>query len=327
MMHVFAARATAICWILWISASPAFAWGLRGHEIIGQAAIAHLPASLPAWVRSNAAKSEIVYLQSEEDRLKVGRDEEAAWYREWSTDHYIDVGDDGRIAGTFSLDALPATRDDYLEALYRSEPPVDGYTIGFLPYAILEGYEQVRTDFALERFAEDALSGATGDARSAAQTELDRRRELTIHDIGVFGHFVGAGSQPLHISVHYNGWGDFPNPNGYTNANTTHASYEDDFVLKFLTPALVTPLVGTTPVFGAVPLSNIEQYLGATLHEVVPFYQLQKRGAFDLDGASPAHDEGVRFTAARLAAAAQMLDSLVLTAYQTSGTIKPYRGQ
>lgn len=309
-------------------AQPSFAWGLRGHEIIGDAAVARLPATLPSWLRTDDAKAEIVYLQTEEDRLKVGQSDERAWFREWSTDHYVDVDDNGRIGGSVALNALPETRDDYSKALYYGTSPIDPYSVGFLPYAILEGYEQVRTDFALERFAEDALSAAPAAQRAAAQTEVDRRRALTIHDIGIFSHFAGDGSQPLHVSVHYNGWGDYPNPDGFTTAKNTHAVYEDDFVKRYLDPSLVTPRVGAIQTFGAVPLTDIEAYLATTVGTVIPFYQLQKRGAFELnDTTSAAHKQGVDFTATRLAAAAQMLDSLILTAYVTNTTIKPYTGQ
>jgi len=314
--------------MLAILASPAFAWGLRGHEIIGVAAVAHLPTGLPEWVRTDDAKGEIVYLQSEEDRLKVGQSHGRAWFREWSTDHYVDVDDNGRIGGTLNLFSLPATRDDYTKTLYFGATPTDPYAVGFLPYAILEGYQQVRTDFALERFAEDALTTASPADKASAQAEVDRRRALTIHDIGMFSHFVGDGSQPLHVSVHYNGWGDYPNPDGFTTAKTTHAAYEDDFVKRFIDPSLVTPRVGAAQTFSVVPLTDIESYLAATAGQVVPFYKLQKRGAFELnDSASAVHKEGVDFTASRLAAAAQMLDSLILTAYVTSSSIKPYTGQ
>jgi len=154
-------------------AQPSFAWGLRGHEIIGDAAVAHLPATLPQWLRSDDAKAEIVYLQTEEDRLKVGQSDERAWFREWSTDHYVDVDDNGRIGGSVALNALPETRDDYSKALYYGTSPIDPYSVGFLPYAILEGYEQVRTDFALERFAEElGLLDAIDIAGSVTHEEL-----------------------------------------------------------------------------------------------------------------------------------------------------------
>ena len=178
----------------------ALAWGLEGHRIIGEVAMQNLPAELPPFLQTQAAKDEITYLGSEEDRLKIGG-EEAAWAREWPTDHYLDVEDDGTVAGVVALSALPATRDDFAELLVNSPRHIDAYNVGFLPYAILEGYEQVRSDFALWR---QAVADAQAHGGDAANTIVNYRETLTIHDIGIFSHFVGDGSQPLHVTVHYN---------------------------------------------------------------------------------------------------------------------------
>jgi len=292
-----------------ISSSPAHAWGLGGHKMIGQAAVARLPASLPAFVRTDAAKYEIVYLQNEEDRLKLGEYDERAWSAEWPTDHYVDIDDSGMIGGAVSINALPATREDFDMALMRATPPMDPYRVGFLPYAIIEGYEQVRTDFALWRMAD--------------ASERPEREKLAIHDIGIFAHFVGDGSQPLHTSVHYNGWGRYPNPNGYTDSRSTHADFEDEFVDKFVPLSDVSTRVGDIDALSAIPLPEIERYLVATHTQVVPFYELQKTGAFALsDYNAGAHAKGVTFAAQQLARASQMLDSLILTAWQTSAGMK-----
>jgi hypothetical protein len=299
-----------------IAATPgtAFAWGLMGHKIIGEAAMARLPDELPAFLRTGAAKDEIIYLQSEEDRLKLGEADEEAWTREWTTDHYLDIGDDGMIGGLLSIDALPPTRDKFAEALEHASPSVDPYNVGFLPYAILEGYEQVRTDFALWRMATVA----------ADHKEVAMRAKLVIHDIGIFSHFVGDGSQPLHVSVHYNGWGKYPNPNEFTESKSTHGNFEDTFVDRFTSLGAVTPLVGPAEVLPSIPLHDIETYLSASRAQVVPFYQLEKAGAFVVDGPnSPARAQGVHFAEERLAAASQMLDSLILTAWRTSAEMKP----
>ena len=49
-------------------------------------------------------------------------------------------------------------------------------------------------------------------------------------DTGQLSHFVGDGSQPLHVTIHFNGWGsDQPNPQGYSNARL-HGPFESDLV-------------------------------------------------------------------------------------------------
>jgi hypothetical protein len=313
--------ATAVALIA--SAAPAArAWGLQGHTMIGQAAMAHLPDELPPFMHTDAAKAEIVYLQDEEDRLKLGNSEQA-WAREWTTDHYLDVDDNGMVGGAVALSDLPPTRDRFEAALCRAHPSVDAYDVGFLPYAMLEGYEQVRTDFALWRFASADAAHATGAQGLTAQEEVAERARLTIHDIGIFAHFVGDGSQPLHVSVHFNGWGAYPNPQGFTESRDTHAAFESDFVDRYLSASDVTPLVGPARELSAEPLPDIEQYLETTVSQVVPFYEMEKAGAFAIgDSTSDEHRKGVAFTAQRLAAASQMLDSLILTAWRSSAQLK-----
>jgi hypothetical protein len=295
------------------------AWGLEGHRIIGQVAVENLPPGLPAFLAAQSAKDEIIYLQAEEDRLKIG-DSEAAWNREWPTDHYIDVDDDGAIAGVVSLSDLPATRDQFETLLMRSPQHVDAYNVGFLPYAILEGYEQVRSDFALWRQADaDAQAHPGPDS----QTIENYREELVIHDIGIFSHFVGDGSQPLHVTIHYNGWGQYPNPHGYSTDSKTHAEFESDWVSRYMTADVVESFFQPPTVLNTIPLPDIERYLAQTNAQVIPFYQLKARGGFELtDSSSAAHKDAVQFTATRLAAASQMLDSLILTAWQTSATLQ-----
>ncbi len=287
---------------------PASAWGLKGHTLIGQAAMARLPADLPAFLRADDAKNEIIYLQDEEDRLKIGEDLDRAWSSEWNTDHYLDVDDDDMVGGILSLSSLPQTRDDYVKALWTAAKPVDPYKVGFLPYSILEGYEQVRADFALWR--------------QAPAAERTRRAALVVHDIGIVSHFVGDGSQPLHVTVHYNGWGDYLNPQNYTDSRTFHADYEGQFVDANVNLGDITPLVGPAQVFPSVPFAAIEQYLVETNARVVPLYDLAKHGAMDATAPAAVRTQLVALTAYQLAAAATMLDSLIETAWRSSATLK-----
>jgi hypothetical protein len=318
-------RKTCFClFVMTCTLVPAIggAWSLKGHQIIGVVAMANLPAEVPPFLRAQAAKDEIIYLQSEEDRLKIGEADEAAWTSEWTTDHYVDVGDGGMIAGVVSLDNLPKTRDAYEQALMRSTHRVDAYRIGFLPYAVLEGYEQVRSDFALWRLAAADAAAAKGDAARDAATVVKYREALIIHDIGIFSHFVGDGSQPLHVSIHYNGWGDYPNPHGFSADRRTHAQFEDDWVDRYMTSTVVMPFFQPAAQLSTIPLPEIGRYLGESVAQVVPFYELKARGGFALDDTtSDAHRDSIRFTAPRLAAASRMLDSLILTAWRTSADL------
>jgi hypothetical protein len=188
----------------------------------------------------------------------------------------------------------------------------------------LEGYEQVRSDFALWRLAKAQEQKTPGIGRASNAQIVHEREALTIHDIGIFSHFVADASQPLHVSVHFNGWGRYPNPNGFSTLRTTHNDFEDSFVGAFIHLDVVSPLVGRADVFNTIPLREIESYIAASVVQVTPFYELNKRGAFAMrDYSSATHGDGVRFAATRMAAGATMLNSLIETAWRTSAGMKP----
>ena len=77
---------------------------------------------------------------------------------------------------------------------------------GFLPWAITENYEKLKSGFSsLKAF----------QTHGGTPTEIANAQADIIYVMGVMGHYVGDGSQPLHTTVHFNGWvGD--NPKGYT---------------------------------------------------------------------------------------------------------------
>ena len=76
-----------------VSASDGWAWGATGHEWVSGIAIEKLPDSVPAFVRTPEAVSEIAVLGRELDRSKgAGRTHDA----ERDPDHYIDLADKWR---------------------------------------------------------------------------------------------------------------------------------------------------------------------------------------------------------------------------------------
>src|SRR5579872_6142652 len=173
---------------------------------------------------------------------------------------------------------------------------------------MLDGGEQLLSDCAYLRFDHGSV------------TALDE--QLILRDIGVWSHFVGDGSQPLHVSVHFNGWGDYPNPQNYSESHTFHEDYESRFVDANVTVDQVTPLVGPSQVLPDVPLAAIEHYILETNARVVPLYDLAKRGAMDGSGPPATRAELVSLTSDQLAAAATMLDSLIETAWRSSASLK-----
>jgi hypothetical protein len=308
-------RFVAACVVLTVALlsvpSGADAWGAYGHRLVSSTAARAFGPDLPAFLRTPAAAAEIEALGPEMDRLKGSGKE---WDGAEDPGHYIDLDDAGGIGGVVSLAALPATREDYDSALRKAN--TDQYKMGFLPYDLVGGYEQLVTDFALWRI--DTVGAAQ------AKTESDRayfvadralRETLTIRDLGVWSHFVGDASQPLHASIHFNGWGSGPNPKNYSNSQTIHARFETTLVDAAATPELIAkrikPFVPCTCTIEAY----VARYLGATLAAVPAVYDLEAAGG--IDGKSP---QAVGLMLDRIAAGAQALRDLTSEAWIASGS-------
>ena len=291
---------------------PAAAWGGLGHTLISHAGAAAFPASLPAFLRTQAAVDEIAALGPELDRSK---DAGETHDRDLDSGHYADIGDDGKIFGV-DLAALPETREAYDTAV-RAEGS-DEYKAGYLPYALIDGWQQVAKDFAIWRI-DDAGAKRSQNAADRTWFVTDRalREMLTLRDVGVWSHYVGDASQPLHVTIHFNGWGAYPNPNGYSESRTLHADFETRFVIAHATLAAVVahmrpPAPSTAPI-----AQQVGAYLEASAANVGPLYQLDKIGAFA--NGTPA---AVDFTDARLADGAAELRDLVADAWTASSTVK-----
>ena len=233
--------------------------------------------------------------------------------RDLDPGHFVDVSDDLKILEGPSLSALPATREEYDNALRAAG--TDEYKAGYLPYSIIDGWQQLVKDFAYwrvdtagEKFAK------TGEARAWYRRDRLLREALTIRDLGTWAHFVGDGSQPLHASVHYDGWGNFPNPQDFTTERGIHARFEGAFVRANISEADVQNQVSPyAPGTGSIQ-SRVSAYLLATQAKAMPLYTLDKVHAFDGNNA-----EGKAFAVERLAAAANELRDLIADAWTASG--------
>jgi hypothetical protein len=312
-MHYNFLRAACCAALVAAMPAPAFAWGSTGHREVNLDAARALPTSLPAFLRTPAAVAEIEALGPEEDGLKGSGE---SWDRDNDPGHFADVGDDGTIFGA-ALDALPADMSLYAKELAASGS--DPYRAGYLPYSIADGWEQVREDFAYWRAFDYLASHAAPGDRASFAAARDLRQDLVLRDIGVWGHFVGDGSQPLHVTVHYNGWGSYANPNGYTTEKI-HSMFEGAFVRDHVTAAAVERQVGgPAPAPPSALLSQAQilamtgAYLKATAAQVPALYTIEKAGGFR--NASPT---AIAFTTARVADGARELRDLIVLAWDNS---------
>jgi len=291
----------------------ALAWGSSGHRVIGVAAMQALPAELPPFLHTPGAAVTVGEQSREPDRSRgAGKAHDS----DRDPGHFVDANDAGQVAGVLPLDQLPATREDYETAL-RAAGRANSWGLGYLPYSIIEDWQQLAKDFAYWR-ADAAGARLSPDPAHRAWLDADRdRREAQILiDIGALSHFVGDGSMPLHATVHYDGWGPFPNPNGYTN-DRVHSAWEGDYVRANVTLPAVRAAMSPFHDCACQIQMRVGAYLMEGVHQVVPFYELQKAGGFQ-----PGVARGVDFTVARVAAGATELRDEIVLAWRASTDVK-----
>jgi len=291
--------------------TQALAWGATGHRIVGVLGVEALPAEIPAFLRAPGVAADIGELAREPDRSKsAGRihdsDRDAA--------HFIDVDDAGLVMGGPPLTALPPTRAQYETALRAAGS--DSWQAGYLYYSLIDGWQQLVKDFGYWRALTAAERLATDPERRAWYAgDLRRREALLIRDLGAWAHYVGDASQPMHVSVHFNGWGPHPNPNGYSTARI-HAPIEGAFVHDHIRIDEVRRHMPAAYSCDCTIEARTANYLGETHATVEQLYVLEKAGGFR-DG----DQRGQTFNEMVLAAAAAELRDLVVEAWRTSAAI------
>ena len=153
-------------------AATVSAWGSTGHRLVGVAAVRALPDELPAFLRSPGAAAEVGELSREPDRWKgAGQPHD----RERDTAHFVDLTDDARVLEPegMSIDALPELKSEYDAQLQAAGIKVND--AGYLPYAIMDAWQQLGRDFAYWRVLNAVEARETDPAKRAWYRE-DRLR-------------------------------------------------------------------------------------------------------------------------------------------------------
>lgn len=294
------------------AASPALAWGSSGHRMIATEAMAALPRDLPGFLRAPEAAADVGEWSREPDRWRL-----AGPAHDTLRDgfHFAYADDDGKLGGGPTFATLPATRAQFAEAVRKAGG--DPEAVGYLPYAIIDGWQQLAKDFVYWR-ADKAGLRLNADPRKQAWLAADqRRREAQILlDAGLLAHYVGDATQPMHLTVHHDGWGDYPNPDGFTNAKV-HIPYEGAYVGASIRPEMVRDAMPAPHLLKGPIETEVGAYLTEAAKEARPWYRLEKDGAF-----APGDPRGVRYTASRLGVAAGMLRDLISSAWAASAAGK-----
>ncbi len=312
------------------SLSPLCAWDYEGHRIVNQLALAGLPPEFPDFVREPANAERIAFLSGEPDRWRNVDDGPLSHAQK--PDHFFDI--DYPAEGGLPLEKLSEFRQVFAAQLAdaRSANPSaypksgsrdrdrTGDLVGFLPWAITENYARVKSAFTYLK-AYEALG---------TPEEIANARANVVYQMGVLGHYVGDGAQPLHTTRHFNGWSSgAPNPRGFTTRRTFHSWVDGSYIGAAQIKAgdvlpralraspLKLPAGGKEregrrdPVFEAA-LS----YLARQHKQVVLLYELEKAGELN---APPATLRGREFVEQRLLEGGEMLSVLWLTAWREAG--------
>ncbi len=287
------------------AATVCFGWGSDGHRMINRLALEALPADAPAFLRTPAALDEVEYLGPEPDRWRSPAEPELSATQ--APDHFIDL-EYADVIGP-----LPRKRYDFLEQLakYRAAHPEQAALetpekVGLQPWQTEEVWERLKAGF---RDYREAL---------AAHTDTKPEEAAVLFYAGWLGHYVGDGSQPLHVTRDYNGWVEPANPNGYATGHHIHAQFETVFVGANLKAADVQPLLAPAAPVGD-EWADYLAYLRRSAALVDRTYALEKAG--DFTGAGTA--EGKQFAAQRLAAGASELRDLIYAAWTKSAEPVP----
>ena len=217
---------------LGVLALNARAWDYEGHHAVNELALASLPSDFGIQLTPEL-KTRIAYLAGEPDRWRNTPD--LALKHVNGPDHYFDLEDIQALGLTPAT--LPPLRYDFVDAIALARaahpekfPKIDpdrdsDHTReldGFLPWAITENYEKLKSDFSTLK----ALRQYGGSPVEVANAEAD-----CVYVMGVMGHFVGDGSQPLHTTRYFNGWvGE--NPKHYTTRTTFHSWIDGGYFKK-----------------------------------------------------------------------------------------------
>lgn len=292
-------------------AGQALGWGASGHRVIGQLAVETLPAEVPAFLRGKKAVAAMGELAREPDRWKgAGKlhdtDREGA--------HFVDVDDAGLVFGVMPLADLKPTRAEYEKAL--QEKGLDGWKAGWLQYSIIDGYQQLTQDFRYWRVLTAMERRAKGKQKAWYRADRLRREQLILRDMGEFAHYVGDGSQPLHTSIHYNGWGDFPNPKGYTN-DRIHSPFEGEFTARNVTLAGARAAMPAPRDCACAIEQRTVAYLARTNARTEPLYAMWTEGVFKAND-----PRAVDFTTRLVGDGAGELRDMIVMAWRESATGK-----
>jgi hypothetical protein len=296
-------RILLLCGAVWLTGG----WGPRGHQSANRGAVRGLPADGPLFLKDYEdwiAKTGPVpdsWRGNGEAYSKIFEDPNHGWFKEQFA----------------FMDAIPRSRYEFVLRLYdeflkiRDKDPARAALTnvrwtGTLPYAAMENYDRMKSSMRLyRRAAADPSAESQKDAKYLAQ-------DIAFY-MGWLGHYTADGAQPLHDTIHHDGWVG-PNPKEYTTDPRVHGRFESSFVdLIQLSDADLTPLMAKPKLLDD-PFVAILAHLDDASTHVEEVYILDKSGAF----ADKSNEAAAKLAKSQLAKAAALLRDLTYTAWMES---------
>lgn len=260
---------TGLAGLLAVIPQAAYAWGERGHAVIDTAAIEAIPADGPVFLKKHvdyiaaSASQPDGWRGNAEGFSKISEDPNHGWFREQFT----------------FMKTIPRSRYEFVLALYdehlrirQSDPERAARTnvrwTGTLPYAAMEAYDRIVVCMRHVRKLSQERRDPTFAERNCA------------FDVTRLGHYIGDAANPMHNSIHSDGWrGD--NPDGFTTDRSVHGRFESRFVDNIaLTPADIRARIGAPSRQTGDLFDHVMRYVNTSGDKVGQVYKLEKRSGF-----------------------------------------------
>ena len=302
--------------------AAAQAWHGKGHYDATMLALraARADGNLPAFLATGAGTVAHASLDPDNFTRPIAPD---ALHKAESPEHFFDI-DAPPLAGTPLADAnFPTDRYAFIELCFARG--VKPNRVGLLPYAVTEWTQRLTVALAEHRKYPD---------NPAIQAKC-------LLYAGMLSHYAADLCQPLHVTIHYDGRSA---PDGKSPRSGIHTKV--DALLGKLTPdanANAAPPRSANPTVTISPddLAPIATALLADVHPaafgaVLPALMAEVRRSsalvgrvYDLEKQLPAETDPIapgsaveKFAIDRMRAAAKLIASLYLTAWQDSAAIK-----
>jgi hypothetical protein len=279
------------------------AWGVRGHQTANRAAVDAIPADGPVFLREFREWIAVTgplpdsWRGTSEPYSKIFEDPNHGWFKEQFA----------------FMKEIPRNRYEFVIRLYDQylklkDTDKENATFtnvrwtGTLPYAAMENYDRMKSAMRLYR--------------AAPEGSIERRylaQDIAFY-MGWLGHYTADGAQPLHDTIHHDGWVG-PNPKDYTRDPRIHGRFESQFVdLIEIKESDLGPSLTASKVLPD-PFAAIVAHLDDAYDHVEDVYMMEKRGAFAQKDDKQARDLVIR----QLARAGSLLRDLAYTAWTESG--------